>query len=1195
MSGSLLINWLLPSRYASYTAASFIGMFLILMLELGERIANVSMIGRIGARAGSSLVRRTGGAAVGLTLIALLLDGFASAEPPIELERGSPILALFPYEGAFDPTREAKEVILRLADFTRLSRRASSGAGRALSLVRAISAVHRVSRRTATDITVDTEMELVAVGQAPFRWRIPVTSARDIEATLDGQRVPISIEPGGSFGALAISRAGKHVLKVHRSAAARTEGDFETLSLPVNALATARVITLRATEGDQSGQPSAASSSRIEPEESPAGLLGPADRIEIRWPKPRPVSPKRALGTVEGLILWDINPAGDRVRARFTVHQPQEMSAIRFAHEPGLILRSGRAASSSEPIWEEDARKQEWTLRAGSRIAAGSTIELDCWLPADARRSQGGKPPEAKGVTGSSLRRLPWIQPKGVERYSGSIGVRRPGDWTGRLEATAETDLISDESFVKSWGSLPAEPLTLCGTTRFVREARASILTGPAPIRILIQPTVGIQLESGRIGVSVLAELTEQSGPVRELDAQLPEGMRVTEVIADGLVEWTITPEHGLHLLFGRQPPRPRRLLRIAAWTPFAEDPLKIGPRQHRLRVPWIEWGGMEETGGLLTISSISKPELQGSTGLTLVSAESPRPGSATPRQHRLTYRVDDTRKLGDIVWESVPARVSVLIESQMTIHPDSAEWVAVLRYDVVGGALDVIHLRMPTVWAAGAVLHLTGSKYQLTTETRGPSAYWTITPERPIWGSLRFVLRSTRLLGADREIAHPEISPLGRGGVDTYLGVVNATGRPPAIENAVGLEKIPYATRFQAREFAWGVGTPASAYRATREAWSLRVPLPRNHGRANNSRDGSARVAFADVTLVATRDRSSMGRAVYETVPESGSTLSFALPQECSLLWATVDGIPVTPFHSSSGQWSIALDDRRQSRVGLIWKAEATASSSRPGSVALARAGSGPAPTLVTVYIPPQFGIHGDFGGLEPTTMARIEMARADWIAGSISDLVAKLDRSSGRDHERLVFLLLSHEMALRSAARSDRLGDQQAKPRTPGAGPSPEKIRAARATSVETTRRAGLEADLASVQNYLGESRKDFTGPLVPVAEPTTPVRIRLFGHPFTLIGAIPGIDEPASRPSLTLDYRAWAAFVSRPPVRLIMTLILTLGIALCTTWFRGGRWITSLALAMATAIAYTLGGPIIALASLALAGVGWAKARG
>ncbi len=51
---------------------------------------------------------------------------------------------------------------------------------------------------------------------------------------------------------------------------------------------------------------------------------------------------------------------------------------------------------------------------------------------------------------------------------------------------------------------------------------------------------------------------------------------------------------------------------------------------------------------------------------------------------------------------------------------------------------------------------------------------------------------------------------------------------------------------------------------------------------------------------------------------------------------------------------------------------------------------------------------------------MARLEMARSDWLARCVGDLVAKIDRSSGRDHEKLVSLLINHEMALRSAHRS-------------------------------------------------------------------------------------------------------------------------------------------------------------------------------
>ncbi len=89
-------------------------------------------------------------------------------------------------------------------------------------------------------------------------------------------------------------------------------------------------------------------------------------------------------------------------------------------------------------------------------------------------------------------------------------------------------------------------------------------------------------------------------------------------------------------------------------------------------------------------------------------------------------------------------------------------------------------------------------------------------------------MLRSTLSLAADREIVHPQITPRGRGAVDAYLGVVNATGRPLSTENNAGLQPIPYATRFQAKEFEVDTGARLSAFRVFKESGVLRVQLPR-------------------------------------------------------------------------------------------------------------------------------------------------------------------------------------------------------------------------------------------------------------------------------------------------------------------------------------------------------------------------------
>src|SRR5262249_7270058 len=159
--------------------------------------------------------------------------------------------------------------------------------------------------------------------------------------------------------------------------------------------------------------------------------------------------------------------------------------------------------------------------------------------------------------------------------------------------------------------------------SRFVRELRASLSTGPAPTRMIVKPAVQLQLEPGRIAMIVEAELSEFSGELQHLEAGLPAGFRVVEATGPGLVDWTTTPDHRLHLMFDRRGPRVRRLLRIVGWIPLAEDPLIGGARPHRIRVPWFTWADADEGPGLLTITATSRPELQGSTGLAAVPPES--------------------------------------------------------------------------------------------------------------------------------------------------------------------------------------------------------------------------------------------------------------------------------------------------------------------------------------------------------------------------------------------------------------------------------------------------------------------------------------------------------------------------------------------------------------------------------------------
>ncbi len=489
-----ILDRALPERFSFATAAGFVGAVAMLLLELGRRVRRAPQPDLSAVHSESSIQRVAVRSAVGASLV-LLIAGAIHSLRTAPSTGESPILALFPYEGAFDPKRPADRVILRLEDFDRLSRLANPEPI-TFATVTAISAVHRITRLGAQDIVVESRIELTAHGQGPFSWEVPVSLAREIEATLDGESCPLAVVPGGNQARVMIPKAGSHVLSLRRRAAATVdETGSEELSLPINPLPTARVIL--DPPRDEVPQGDLASRGRTErkPDRALVGLLGPTDRLVIRWARPGAPQAPRSVGSVEGLMLWDVNPAGDRLRCRFSYHQPTEMSTIRLSHDPELILRSVQAPGRSRVFFDE-TQDGQWLLSIDPPLPPGATLAIDCWRPRDAAAGDSGKPRVAPGRPDVVVRQLPRIQPVGVERFAGSLGVRRPGDWTGRLEPLPNTDPINDESFVKAWGQLPPEPLTLSGTSRFARARcdvpdRPGTRQGPGPSRAAAPDRIG--------------------------------------------------------------------------------------------------------------------------------------------------------------------------------------------------------------------------------------------------------------------------------------------------------------------------------------------------------------------------------------------------------------------------------------------------------------------------------------------------------------------------------------------------------------------------------------------------------------------------------------------------------------------------------------------------------------------------------
>ena len=130
------------------------------------------------------------------------------------------------------------------------------------------------------------------------------------------------------------------------------------------------------------------------------------------------------------------------------------------------------------------------------------------------------------------------------------------------------------------------------------------------------------------------------------------------------------------------------------------------------------------------------------------------------------------------------------------------------------------------------------------------------------------------------------------------------------------------------------------------------------------------------------------------------------------------------------------------------------------------------------------------------------------NWLAPTgwpvaIGDLVAKFDRSSGRDHEKLVSLLINHEMALRGAERNVRWTARAANQR--GKWPSRARPRSdSDGASRPGSRRCDEPAStrISRPRGFIWEKLPPTSiRPMGGVPEPSEPDRIRLFGQAVSL----------------------------------------------------------------------------------------------
>jgi len=963
-------------------------------------------------RMSTSLRTARPGSGVTIGLILALAAGairLGAAELPAD---SGPILALLPFDGVPDPTARPTRAVLRLADHDRLKAWAEAGRGGPDEGLVARSALHRVRPRGEGEAVVESRYELSGGGPGPAEWRLPVGGARDLAASLDGKDVPVLVRPGGEVAAVRVPGAADCVLEFRRVVDRRRAGQAAGFVLPINAVATARVAVEPAAGSDRVEVRSARGA--IRPDGGGAeGALGPADRLDVRWPGPDATDRAEGAGgggggSVEGALLWDSVLAGDRVLARLTYARPGGTATIRLAVDPGTAVRAASIPGLIAARWRGTAERPEWVASVDPPLGDGEFIAIELWRPA---------PPARPGEP--ARRSPPRIEPLGVDRVAGVLGLRRPGDWTGRLGPLPGTAPLADEAFVKAWGELPRDRLTLAGATRFGASAAVEAAVAPAAERLAVRQAVTLRVGAGRIDVQAEATLTARGGRPAEATVRIPEALRLVLVEADGLTHWSRPTPEILRLRFDGAEAA-RWSVRLRGWLPVEADPMSPGATPREVAAPWPTWLDAEVGPATLTIDSDAPCRPAEGPGVTPITAAI---GGDAPI--RAAYRVDPPGGPGMLRWTTPAPRVDVSIRSLLTVHPASAEWAASVRCRIAGGPCDALRLKLPATWAGSARVRVESAPARVESAAEGDAVVWTIRPEGPAWETLSVAVEADRPLARGGELDFPDLVPLGQGTVETLLGLANASGRKVAPGGSPGLQPVP-VDRFPLAAFPGGIVPLRDAYLVKREGWTMHIRAGDPPDPAGAGPDGTG-VEQADLACVVAADGSVAGEAIYDLRPRPGPFLTVDLPAGAEAVAGAADDAPAVPLHRAGGdgggggggRWSIPLGRGAPTRrVTLTWRAPAAGTGGSP--IALPAVAQPQVPTRLTVYAPEGMAVEAAGAAWLPAPGVVLELERAEGLARRLGERLGEFDRGSGPGREALVAGLVDFEVRARAVERA-------------------------------------------------------------------------------------------------------------------------------------------------------------------------------
>lgn len=623
--------------------------------------------------------------------------------------------------------------------------------------------------------------------------------------------------------------------------------------------------------------------------------LGGADRLAIRWPVAIGMDVTAPNLEVDELLWVKVRPGTTLVDARFKYRVLSgSVRRIRLLTDPRLRLLP--PTSTQSPVADVhtipgEPQKVELELR---RPVSDEVIVDLSFLVTNA--------------SGVGNLRLPRLETSGARAGKRLLAVSVDAALQPKIQAGEDSKTLDIAEFVAAWGAADTRPQAAYVVPR--GEPVWVLATQPNEPRITSEQSLSLGLGHSQALVQFDAQLTIFGGHSLQLGLQGPPGLVVEQVsVLEDQVQhvsrWSVS-DKGRITVFLSAPIDGRQRLSLRGRWNFASA--------EALARPFVEILGADAKKRQLNLyrQAAVLLQIQPTPGVVPLEGEAGAPlegfGSAVGR-----YLVENPAAELSLVLTPNAARSRAVMAT--FVERDGDHWSAELDYHlhVQDGLIDSLQFDIPPQWSEPFRIDAPFKIVPVPGELRRQLIVF---PPKPISDTYQLRIRGRVAPSAGDRLRVPDIRPIGVGESERFIVLPQQRDRQQITWETLGLTSAKLPAELAPRR----PGLSYSAYQATGESFQASL-------RAVERATALAHVVLADMHVAWQRDGNFEAVATFDIDPAGASSCVLALPQDCRLLRATIEGLPSQAIEQGNARWRLSFQSQQLPQcVEVIYTGPVTA-----------------------------------------------------------------------------------------------------------------------------------------------------------------------------------------------------------------------------------------------------------------------------